>query len=159
MKKDTIIILTLLVIIILMVAFKKPIKEALTRGYRNKNPGNIRKTDSLWKGEVKGTDPDFKTFSSMGYGYRAMLVTLSSYFAKGFNTIDKIINRYAPSSENATSAYINTVSNLTGIQKDTVLSFDDKEKIKKLIAAMSYVENGIKADPLQVDEGFKLYYS
>lgn len=143
-----------------MVIFRKPIKKVLSRGYRNKNPGNIRITSgALWKGEIKGTDKDFKTFKSMGFGYRAILVTLNSYFNKGFNTIEKIISRYAPGSENNTNAYINTVTNLTGIHKDTVLDFSDKLKIKKIIEAMSYVENGIKANPIEIEEGFKLYYT
>lgn len=158
MKKDWTIIIILSVIVIVLITFRKPIKMALSRGYKNKNPGNIRLTSgAMWKGEIKGTDKDFKTFKSMGFGYRAILVTLSSYFKKGFNTIEKIISRYAPGSENNTNAYITTVSSLTNINKDTVLDFGDEFTIKKIISAISYVENGIKADPLQVDEGFRLY--
>jgi hypothetical protein len=158
MKKDWIIISILAGIVFVLIAFRKPIKKFMTRGYKNKNPGNIRLTSGIpWKGEIKGTDKDFKTFKSMGYGYRAILVTLNSYFKKGFNTIEKIISRYAPGSENNTQAYINTVVNQSGIAKDTVLDFNDKLKIRKIIEAISYVENGIKANPLEIDEGFKLY--
>ncbi len=158
MKKDTLIFLILLSIVIVLFVLRKPIKMALSRGYKNKNPGNIRLTPgSLWKGEVKGTDKSFKTFSSMGYGYRAIFVTLNSYFKKGFNTISKIISRYAPSSENATEAYIATVERRSGIHRDTVLDFADTANIKKIIAAISYVENGVQADPVQIDNGYKLY--
>ena len=62
MKNNWWMIITLIIIIGLLIGFRKPIKKAMTRGYINKNPGNIRLTDSLWKGEVKGTDKDFKTF-------------------------------------------------------------------------------------------------
>jgi hypothetical protein len=157
MKKDYTIIIVLSVIIIVMVTFRKPIKKALSRGYRNNNPGNIRLTTDLWEGEIKGTDKDFKTFKSMPYGYRAMFITLHSYISKGFNTIEKIINRYAPSSENETGTYINTVANLTNTDPRTAISFFDIDKIKSIIGAMSYVENGIAPDTSQIDAGYDLY--
>ena len=68
MNKKWMIIIILSSIILLLIGFKKPIQKLMTRGYKNKNPGNIRKTKTMWTGEVKGTDPDFKTFSSMEIG-------------------------------------------------------------------------------------------
>jgi hypothetical protein len=157
MKKDWQIILILSAIVILLITFRKPIKRIMTRGYINKNPGNIRKDGLMWKGEIEGTDKNFKTFRTMGYGYRAIFVTLNSYFKKGFNTITKIINRYAPSSENATQAYINFVSKQSGISPDTILSFNDVSSIKKIISSISHMENGVPADQAQIDEGFVLF--
>ena len=131
----------------------------MTRGYRNKNPGNIRLTNNEWLGEVGGTDLAFKTFKSMPYGYRAMFALLREYINKGYDTIEKIINRYAPSSENATEAYISTVSRRTGIAQEEVLSFADTNKMKNLVAAISYVENGIAPDLSDIDNGFKILQS
>lgn len=159
MKKQYYIVIILAALIILLIVFRKPIKKEamkLTRGYRNNNPGNIRKTLKKWLGEVDGKDKDFKTFESMPYGYRALFALLREYMSKGYDTIEKIINRYAPVSENATESYINTVCKKTGLRKDEFLTFAAKDKVKKLVAAISFVENGIEPDIKNIDEGYKL---
>lgn len=156
MRKDYVIVITLVVIIILLIAFKNPIKKVMTRGYKNKNPGNIRMTDTLWIGEVVGEDKDFKTFSTMPYGYRALFALLREYMTKGYDTIEKIINRYAPSNENATEEYIKTVSRKSGIPREQFLTFADVSKVKDIVAAISYVENGIYPDLNDIENGYKL---
>jgi hypothetical protein len=81
-----------------------------TRGFRNNNPGNIRH-GSKWKGlkEVQD-DKSFCSFVSVEFGIRAIFKLLDTYSTKyDLNTIENIISRYAPPSENATSNYINTV--------------------------------------------------
>jgi hypothetical protein len=148
-------------ILIVLIVFRKPIKKAMTRGYRNNNPGNIRKTfkngvQTFWKGEVQGTDKDFKTFKSMAYGYRELFAMLLEYEAAGYNTIQKIISRYAPSNENNTNAYINLVSIKTGLHPDQKINFDNADLFKKLVSAISYQENGIEADQKEVEAGFNL---
>jgi hypothetical protein len=154
--KNTTLIYIILGITLVLFILRKPINKAMSRGLRNKNPGNIRKTPGFWKGEVTGSDPDFKTFKTMAYGYRAIFVLLKGYFTNGYNTIDKIISRYAPSSENATDAYIRTVSERSGIPPDQVLSFDQALQIKRIVKAISYVENGTPAEDIEVENGFKL---
>lgn len=143
-------------ILLVLFIFRKPINKAMSRGLRNKNPGNIRLTKTIWKGEVKGTDKDFKTFKDMAHGYRALFALLKEYISKGYNTIDKILNRYAPGNENNTEAYITTVVNKTGIERDKVLTFGEVVKIKSLVKAISYVENGVPADGVDVESGFSL---
>ena len=116
---------------------------SLPRGYRNNNPLNIRKGASAWKGKVvPGTDSAFEQFITMAYGYRAALYLLRKYILQGNNTIRKIINKWAPPSENATSAYVTTVAARTGINADTVISRDDQQKLCKIAYAMAGVENG-----------------
>lgn len=152
---------------LLFKTLKKPVMtaakniKALTRGYRNNNPGNIRKTfkngkQTFWKGEVIGNDTAFKTFSSMAYGYRAIFALLKEYIGKEFNTIEKIISRYAPASENKTESYINTVCKRTGIVKDTKIAASDLVSLTKLVSAISFVENGIAANEVEIHEGKKL---
>lgn len=103
------------------------------------NPGNIR-YNPAYKGCV-GDSKGFCKFSSMGFGYRALLVTLTTYFTKyGLTTIRGIISRYAPPSENNTESYINLVSRKTGFAADKVLS---KEDLIKLIPAIVLQENSI----------------
>ncbi len=151
------------VLLLLMFLYRKKliktaivVKKKLPRGLRNKNPGNIRLTKTMWQGEVLGKDKSFKTFISMEYGYRAIFVLLRSYINKGYNTIEKIINRYAPPSENVTSRYVKHVSERTGIHKKTKLTFDDTESMKKIVAAISKSENGVDADLHVVERGFYL---
>jgi hypothetical protein len=150
--------------LVLFSLFRKPVKKtidmALSRGYRNNNPGNIVLTPgSFWRGEIAGTDKRFKTFESMEYGYRGIFVTLNSYIRKGFDTIEKIINRYAPPHENQTLSYAKTVSNMTGISLTTPVSFQNPEEIIKIVAAISFVENGIQADLEQILKGYQLFKS
>lgn len=80
----------------------------VARGIRNNNPLNLRRGSS-WLGLVSGSpDPQFCTFVSMPYGIRAALVTLRTYHYKYHcNTIESIINRWAPSSDgNDPSRYV-----------------------------------------------------
>ena len=159
MKKQTILILSLLAFIILLLTFRKPIKtgiEKMTRGYKNRNPGNIILTSEKWKGEIIGNDKRFKTFINIEYGYRAIFIVLQSYFEKGFNTIEKIINRYAPPVENVTEAYINTVCKKTGLKPKDKIDWYNIKDIKNIVAAISFVENGIEPNLSQIEDGYKL---
>jgi len=126
----------------------------LPRGLRNNNPGNIRKSSAVWIGQVSGTDPEFVTFESMEWGYRAIFVLLRGYIRKGYDSIEKIINRYAPSSENNTQAYIAHIVTLTGIDKDVVIYEEDGPSLIKIVAAISYHENGIEPNFTEVTAGW-----
>lgn len=128
------------------------------------NPGNLRKSIDLFKGEVvPSKSPSFKQFKSADYGFRAMAVILLTYL-KNYNadTISKIITRYAPPSENNTKSYIDFVVKETGIAKDEQLSFADfisagDSKYKKIIRAMAWLEQGKKPDETALTNGYKLF--
>ncbi|WP_302567803.1 structural protein P5 [Culturomica massiliensis] len=126
------------------------------RGLRNNNPLNIRHNADLFQGEIKGNDKLFKTFSSMPYGYRAAFVILATYLSKGYNTIEKIISRWAPPSENNTQAYILTVVKYSGVAADEVLTATSGDKYILIVSAMSFVENGVNAYINQIRAGFAL---
>lgn len=179
MKEKNIMYIVIAVIaVILLYTLYKPIKVSqrskattkvgTSRGYRNSNPGNIiktyrdvngRKQQTFWNGEIIGDDKRFKTFKSMEWGYRAIFILLNSYINNGFDTIDKIINRYAPSFENNTRSYVKHVSEMTGIDSNTKLSMDDTDDIIKIVGAISKIENGIVPDQNEIEEGYKLYKS
>lgn len=149
------------IFVLILFLLRKPIDKLMTRGYRNNNPGNIRKTydykgnQTFWKGEVKGTDESFKKFATMADGYRALFALLLEYKSKGFDTITKIINRYAPSNENNSEAYIKTVSSKTGIDRNTPVNLKDENDFKNLVGAISFVENGLTPDLTDIDSGYK----
>lgn len=71
------------------------------------NPANIQR-GSAWKGLSKiQKHKRFCTFESRVYGIRALIVLLRTYHYKyKLNTIEKVIHRYAPLSENNTYEYI-----------------------------------------------------
>ena len=127
-----------------------------SRGLRNNNPLNIRHSVDVFQGEIKGEDKSFKTFSSMLYGYRAAFVTLATYLSRGWNTIEKIITRWAPPSENDTGRYIANVEKWSGVPHNKELTAADGADYIMIVAAMSFMENGQNADISQVTAGFNL---
>ena len=131
----------------------------MSRGLANCNPGNIRRSSSRYRGEVRPSrDPDFKQFESIEWGYRAIFVTLNTYRRKyGLRTIREMISRWAPPVENHTEAYIRAVTARTGFSADEVLDTRSRQQMVPLIAAMSEVENGVKADFRAVERGWELY--
>jgi hypothetical protein len=157
MKNSTLLMIFGIIVLVLFL-LRKPInKLVMTRGYKNNNFGNIRKTATKWKGEIDGTDKDFKTFKSPAYGYRALIALLHEYNSKGYNSIEKIITRYAPSNENNTLSYISGVSKMTALQPTTPINFSDPMQVKAVVAAISYHENGVKAEMKDIDAGYKLF--
>ena len=103
------------------------------------NPGNIRYNPDFkgCTGQTKG----FCNFSSLGFGYRAILVVLTTYYDKyELKTIRGIITRYAPPTENKTENYIQFVSRASGIDPNQNLT---KEDLIKLIPSLVKMENGI----------------
>lgn len=127
-----------------------------SRGLRNNNPLNIRKSNVKYVGEVVSDDKSFKKFSSLPYGYRAAFRILKTYYFRyNLITLTSIIHRWAPTNENDTSSYISTVSSKTGISKNKALKWSSEEFVP-IAAAMSYVENGKPADMNAVREGWEL---
>jgi hypothetical protein len=87
-----------------------------------------------------------------------MLVLLHTYAVKhGCNTLSKIINRYAPPTENFTEGYIRCVAHATHLRPDEVISSTDGAVMTAVVAAMSEVENGVKADMTAVWRGWELF--
>ena len=130
-----------------------------SRGLRNNNPGNIRLGSFRYKGEkATSSDSAFRQFESIEWGYRAMFVLLHTYEKRyGYNTLRKIINRYAPPVENHTEAYIRRVANATHLLPDEMISTTDGALMTAVVAAMSEVENGVAADMTQVWHGWQLF--
>lgn len=92
-------------------------------GIRNNNPFNIRYTGDSWQGlkHDESRKTGFCVFENMRYGVRAGLKLLkNAYILKGFDTVEKIIPRFAPPSENNVHRYIMFVV------EDCPLDFDTK---------------------------------
>ena len=119
----------------------------MSRGIRNNNPGNIRHGID-WDGldEDQAKDEEFAQFSTPEYGIRAMFKILKTYDNKyNLNTIEGIINRWAPPIENDTESYIDFVSSKVGKDRSEVL---DQEDYILLVEAIIHMENGEQPYPL-----------
>lgn len=132
-------------------------KKSMPRGLRNNNPLNIRISTDKFVGEVQPSqDKAFKQFDTMAHGYRAAFRVLLTYINNyKCDTIRKIISRWAPATENNTLAYVMTVSDRAGISPDAPISADNREMMVRIVAAMSYVENGVEADRVEVLDGWE----
>lgn len=116
---------------------------SMTRGERNNNPGNIRRTPVDWKGEISGTDKAFETFATPAEGIRALAKLLKNYQrVYGLNTVREIITRYAPASENNTAAYIRAVAARIGVGPDDRIDTTNPDQLAALVAAIVTHENG-----------------
>ena len=131
----------------------------MSRGLRNNNPGNIRLGSFRYKGErAQSSDSAFRQFESVEWGYRAMFVLLHTYAVKhGCRTLRQIINRYAPPVENHTDNYIRRVAYATHLSPDEEISTTDGAVMTAVVAAMSEVENGVKAVMEDVWQGWQLF--
>lgn len=137
-------------------------KKIEPRGIRNNNPLNIRKGNT-WKGERPvQTDKAFEQFVSMEYGIRAGFKILRNYITgfnglgEKYNTIYKIINRWAPAHENHTWAYIDYVVDKTGIPAHQRLAFANRKQMCDIVAAMIEMECGAPVDRAVIESGYDL---
>ena len=131
----------------------------ISRGLRNNNPGNIRRSKTRYEGEVRPSrDREFKEFCSMAYGYRAMFTLLHSYERRyGLNTIRSMLTRYAPPTENFTDGYIRFVAMRTGIDADAAVDTLNERDMIAIVRAMSEIENGTPAILSDVEQGWSLF--
>jgi hypothetical protein len=123
------------------------------RGLRNNNPGNIRLSGDQWQGmSASQTDGTFVQFDSMVYGIRAIAKVLQKYhYTYGLNSVNEIIARWAPQSENNTSAYAYAVADYLGVSADDYLDFSNPSTLFDLVKGIIRHENGLIASALIPD--------
>lgn len=137
-------------------------KQITPRGIRNNNPLNIR-VGNDWKGERHNAkDKSFEEFTSMEFGIRAGFIILRKYITgyngltQKFNTIEKMISRWAPANENNTAAYISQVSKLSGIPSTLKISFKQKSFMVAIVDAMIFVECGQHVDKQLIESAYDM---
>lgn len=123
-----------------------------TRGIRNNNLGNLRVSKDQWEGAV-GDDGAFVIFDSPESGVRALAKNLQSYGRQGYDSIEKIINRWAPPNENDTQSYINSVVAATGIPATQSIDLTNPDVLASLSEAIGYHETGSRYDPEVYQQG------
>lgn len=122
----------------------------IDRAVRNNNPGNIR-IGANWQGlmpreemnPAQAAEPEFCVFLSPQWGFRAMATIFHTYADKdGVTTLRGAISRWAPPTENNTSAYLNHVCQLSTFMPDAPFPFHDKNRLAILLKAVSIHEVG-----------------
>ena len=117
----------------------------MTRGIKNKNPGNIKDFGIPWDGLVTSiTEKTFCVFQSPWYGIRAMAKIFVSYSVRhGLYTISDIIGRWAPGSDNnPTQDYVDFVAKRIGIAFYANIQVTDFKVMEALVEAVIHFENG-----------------
>lgn len=93
------------------------------RPVRNNNPGDLE-TGDHWQGLMPAdrlTDAQkherFATFESPKWGFRALVVVLRNYkMLHSADTVQKIVDRFAPPVENNTAAYVSFIADKLGVR-------------------------------------------
>lgn len=103
------------------------------RGVRNNNPGNIEYGKFTRSMGATGSDGRFAVFESMEDGIRAAVELLKRYAAQGVDTVQSIISKWAPSKENNTKAYVDSVAKQLGVSPDVHLNIDQLSDVANAI--------------------------
>ncbi|MBW6400894.1 structural protein [Roseomonas sp. HJA6] len=138
-----------------------------TRGYRNRNPGNLDHVPAnRWQGladpPIETVPPGgrarFARFVSHEYGIRALAVLLTTYQDRhGLDTIRGIVSRWAPGVENDTEAYIAAVARRMDRHPRQALDLHRYEDLRPLVEAVIVHElGGNPYDRATIDAGLRL---
>ena len=102
---------------------------------------NIRTSSAFtWNGQT-GATRGFADFESVEMCRRAgAYLLMRSYRKAGCKTIESVISRWAPKTENDTENYIKFVCKMTGLSRTMQLVFDND--YASILAAMEIIENG-----------------
>ncbi|HDL6695716.1 TPA: hypothetical protein PXJ52_004414 [Yersinia enterocolitica] len=105
---------------------------------RFNNPGNLRWADGYGTHNTKSGK--FAVFPTLDEGVLAATKQLQIYGSKGINNVKDIVNKWAPSNENDTAAYIRHVVKSTKFSENEKLNLNDPAVLAKLISAMATKE-------------------
>lgn len=125
----------------------------LSRGIRNNNPGNLNFAGQKGATLESGPNARFASFPTMLEGIAALDRQVMLYLKRGKNTIDQIIDIYAPSSDgNNTSSYKSYLAQYTGLGVKEKIDGSNFEIMRKLIQGIINHENGDAARVVSGDD-------
>jgi len=120
------------------------------RGIRNNNPGNLNYVGQNGATLEDHATPRFARFNSAFEGFAALGKQIKAYYngtskAAGYQklqSVEDIISRFAPASENNTQAYINKLSKMLGVGRGDSLNIQDPKVLATLMNGITQIENG-----------------
>ena len=126
-------------------------RQKLPRGIRNNNPGNIEDGPfARSQPGYKGSDGRFAIYETPEAGTAAKTALLGSYGRKGINTVEGVVNRWAPPTENDSGSYAQFVSQKLGVDPRAPLDMNDPRVLSELSSAIAERETGRAAAPSNV---------
>ncbi|HID9279649.1 lytic transglycosylase [Serratia sp. IR-2025] len=120
------------------------------RGIRNNNPGNLNYVGQNGAALEDHATPRFARFNSAFEGFAALGKQIKAYYngtskAAGYQklqSVEDIISRFAPASENNTQTYINKLSKMLGVGRGDSLNIQDPQVLATLMNGITQIENG-----------------
>lgn len=143
------------------------------RGIRNNNPGNIER-GAPWQGLAKPADmtPEqraetrFAVFKSPVWGIRAIARVIITYYDRRkakdgspIDTVKEVIERWAPSHENDTNAYVAFIRRQLGMDPGRTATINAHEYrfMRPMVEAIIMFENGMQPySDDEIDRGLAL---
>jgi hypothetical protein len=121
------------------------------RAVRNNNPLNL----SYMPGQgAIGSDGRFGVYKTLQDGVAANSRQLMRYQdTYGLNTVNGIIHKWAPSSENDSDGYSRFVAGRLGVGINDSINLHDQGTMTKLVDAMAKRESGRELDPQETAQG------
>jgi len=116
--------------------------------WRNNNPGNLRPTKFSYRHGAIGKNGGFAVFPNAALGKAALAALLRTSTYKSL-TLNGAISRYAPPSENNTSAYQNFVRHQTGLGGNSSMSTLTDAQINSVVNAIQVHEHWTSGDVLR----------
>ncbi len=117
-------------------------KSRSSRGARNNNPGNIEAGRFMRSQGCFGSDRRFAICPQPEMGIAAHYKLLMSYSRRGCRTIQCWVYKWAPPTENRSSAYVRSVSYWSGIHPNKVIDINNPIEMSKIVVAMGRKELG-----------------
>jgi hypothetical protein len=157
MKKVLIIVFVLAVVIL----FTGTTAFAETKqGTVLNNPFNIKKSKYFFYGRVSaGNFSMFESFQNITFATAAFYKLIrENYYFKGYNTIEKIMYRYAPPNDgNDTEKYISYISNATGFNRSDEINISNFRFMSKFAESICFFESGYKLQFFQSWRAYQFY--
>lgn len=124
-------------------------ENEIPRGVVNNNPMNLKDDGSPWQGWDKTSrDEDFIKFDNPEAGARAGMLNHLTHFERGDNTVDKLLERASPRSDNPDfDEYADYVAEQMGVDRDEQIDLEDENIGNAFALAVVDFELGAGEDP------------
>lgn len=122
------------------------------------NPVLLRKNKSIiYYGEIETTETNpYRDFYSKEYGYRAAIREIQMYINTRSYTINTILTRLMPLTQNELTPMIDFVETETQIAREQIITFINMVEITKIIMAIAQYNLKKKIDIKEVETAYKM---
>lgn len=136
---------------------KAEAEKYLPRGLRNNNPGNLNFAGQRGASPEGGPNGRFAVFGSQAEGIAALIRQLQLYVERGNDTIQGIVNKYAPAADgNNVKAYIEALMQATGKSANERLDLNDKNTLFALVRGIVKQEGNGQLTAEQIMGGIRI---